>query len=230
MEGMKKILKLVAYDLKFLAGEFHTLRFIVIAIAVIIFMWSYPVRFHPLFYIFVLGFAVLEAGYMNAFFRLPNELERMMLFPISWRRIIMAKAISTLVITAPFLLLSGVLISYAAVGLPRIQILWDGLLLLLSASFSMVSLGHILSIQYPRRKVFFNFDEAPYFLFQILALAVSCLPWLILKVRLESDIACLLYTALSGVVWYFVIVPRLANRLQREQHKVLERTNLTSVL
>lgn len=115
-------------------------------------------------------------------------------------------------------------VSYAAVGLPPIQILWDGLLLLMSVSFSMVSLGHILSIQYPRRKVFFNLDEAPYFLFQILALAVSCLPYLILKVGFGSDIACLLYTVLSGFVWYFIVVPRLANRMQRERDKVLERS------
>jgi hypothetical protein len=221
---MKKTLRLVAYDLKFLAGEFHPLPFIVIAVAVIIIMWSYPVRFHPLFYTFVLGFAAIEGTYMNAFFRLPNELERMILFPISWHRIIIAKAISTLVLTAPFLLLSGILVSYAAVGLPPAQILWNGLLLFLSASFSMVSLGHILSIQYPRRKVFFNFDEAPYFLFQILALAISCLPYLILKVGFESDIACLLYSVLSGFVWYFVVVPRLADRVQLEQDKILERS------
>jgi len=227
---MKKALKLVAYDVKFLAGEFHPPRFIVIAAAVIIFMWSYPVHLHPLVYAFSLGFAVLEGGYMNAFFRLPTELERMILFPISWQRVIIAKAISTLLVTAPFLLVSGVLVCYAAVDLPPIQILWDGLLLLMSASFSSVSLGQMLSIQYPRRKVFFNFDEAPYLLFQLVALAISCLPYLVLRVGFDSDIACLLYTALSGVVWYFVVVPRLANRLQGEQHKVLERTNLTSIL
>jgi hypothetical protein len=221
---MNKTLALVAYDLKFSAREFRPLRFIAIAVAVIIFMWSYSVRFHPLFYAFVLGFLSLEGLYMNAFFRLPNELERMMLFPISWHRIIIAKAISTLVLTAPFLLLSGVLISYAAVGLPPLRILWDGLLLFLSASFSMVSLGQILSIQYPRRKLFFNFDEAPYFLFQLVALAISCLPYLVLKVGFESDIACLLFAVLSGVVWYFVVVPRLANQMQREQDKVLERS------
>ena len=228
---MKKILALVAYDLKFSAREFRPLPFIVIAVAVVIFMWSHSIRFHPLFYIFVLGFASLEGLYMNAFFRLPNELERMMLFPISWHRIIIAKATSTFVLTVPFLLLSGVLISYAAVGLPALQILWDGLLLLLSVSFSMVSLGQILSIQYPRRKLFFNFDEAPYFLFQLVALAISCLPYLVLKVSLESDIACLLYAVLSGVVWYFVVVPRLANQMQREQDKVLERSyDLASIL
>lgn len=221
---MKKTLRLVAYDLRFLAGEFHPLPFIVIAVAVIIFMWSYPVRFHPLFYTFVLGFAAIEGTYMNAFFRLPNELERMILFPISWHRIIIAKAISTLVLTAPFLLLSGVLISYAAVGLPPLRVLWDGLLLFLSASFSMVSLGQILSIQYPRRKLFFNFDEAPYFLFQLVALAISCVPYLVLKVGFESDIACLLFAVLSGVVWYFVVVPRLADRVQLEQDKILERS------
>jgi hypothetical protein len=82
---MKKTLRLVAYDLKFVAGEFQPLRFIIIAVVVIIFMWSYPVRLHPLFYIFVLGLASLEGAYMNAFFRLPNELERMILFPVSWQ-------------------------------------------------------------------------------------------------------------------------------------------------
>jgi hypothetical protein len=228
---MKKTLKLVAYDLRFLAGEFQPLRFIVIAVVVVVFMWSYPVRFHPLFYTFVLGFAALEGEYMNAFFRLPNEFERMILFPVSWQKIIVAKAISTVVLTVPFLLMSGILVSYAAVGLPPIQILWDGSLLLMSVSFSMVSLGHILSIQYPRRKVLFNFDEAPYFLFQVVALAVACLPYLILKVGFKSDIACLLYAVLSGFVWYFIVVPRLANRMQREQDKVLERSyNLASVL
>ena len=225
---MKQTLRLVAYDLKFLAGEFRPLRFIVIATAIIIFMWSYPVHFHPLVYAFVIGFATLEAGYMNAFFRLPNELERMILFPIPWQRVIIAKAISTLLMTVPVLLISGVVICYVAVGLPSVQILWDGLLLFLSTSFSMISLGHILSMQYPRRKVFFNFDEAPYFLFQVLVLAISCLPWIILKERLESDLACLLYTAFSGCLWYFLVVPRLANQMQRERDKILERSSVAS--
>jgi hypothetical protein len=221
---MKKTLRLAAFDMKFLAGGLHPLRFIVIAAPVIIFMWSYPVRFHPLFYTFVLGFAAFEGGYMNAFFRLPNELERMILFPISWRRVIIAKAISTLCLTAPLLLMSGLLVSYAAVGLPHIQVLWDGPLLFLTVSFSMVSLGQIVSLNYPRRKVFLSFDEAPYLLFQVLALAISSLPYVILKVSFESDIACLLYAVLSGFVWYFIVVPWLANRMEREQDKVLERS------
>jgi len=212
---MKKTLRLAAIDMKFLAGGLHPLRFIVIAVAVIIFMWSYPVKFHPLFYTFVLGFTSIEAGYMNAFSRLPNELERMILFPISWQTIIIAKAISTLCLTVPLLLMSGLLVSYAAVALPHIQVLWDGLLLFLTTSFSMVSLGQIVSLHYPRRKVFLNFDEAPYLLFQVLALAISSLPYVILKVGFESDIACLLYATLSGCVWYFVVVPWLANRMER---------------
>jgi hypothetical protein len=224
---MNKTLRLAVYDLKFIAMGFHFLRFILIAVVVIIFMWSFQVRFSPMLYTFVLGFASLEVVYLNAFFRLPNELERMILFPISWQTSIIAKAISTLAVTAVLLLLSGVLVSYAAVGLPPVQIIWDGLLLLLSGSFSMLTLGHVLSIQYPRRRVFLNFDEAPYFLFQLLVLAVSSVPYLILKMGFESDVACLLYSALSGVIWYFVVVPRLAARMQQEQSLVIERS-LTS--
>jgi hypothetical protein len=221
---MKKALKLAAYDMKFMTKGFHFLRFILIAVAVIIFMWSYQIRFSPLFYTFVLGFAALEVVYLNGFFRLPNELESMILFPISWQTIITAKAISTLAVTASLLLLSGVLVSYAAVGLPPVQMIWDGLLLLLSGSFSMLTLGHILSIQYPRRKVFLNFDEAPYLLFQLVVLAVSCLPYVILKLGFGSDVACLLYCALSGVIWYLVVVPRLAARMQQEQSLVIEKS------
>jgi hypothetical protein len=224
---MNKTLRLAAYDLKFIAMGFHFLRFILIAVVVIIFMWSFQVRFSPLIYTFILGFAALEVVYLNAFFRLPNELERMILFPISWQTIIIAKAISTFAVTAVLLLLSGVLVSYAAVGLPPVQIIWDGLLLLLSGSFSMLTLGHVLSIQYPRRRVFLNFDEAPYFLFQLLVLGISSLPYLILKVGFGSDVTCLLYSALSGVIWYFVVVPRLAARMQQEQSLVIERS-LTS--
>jgi hypothetical protein len=221
---MNKTLRLAVYDLKFITMGFRFLRFILIAIAVIIFMWSYQVRFSPLLYTFILGFAALEVVYLNAFFRLPNELERMILFPISWQTVIIAKTISTLAVTVVLLLLSGVLVSYAAVGLPSVRIIWDGLLLLLSGSFSMLTLGHVLSIQYPRRKVFLNFDEAPYFLFQLVVLAISCLPYVILKVGFGSDVACLLYCALSGVVWYFVAVPRLAARMQQEQSLVIERS------
>jgi hypothetical protein len=221
---MNKTVRLAMYDLKFTAKGFHFLRFILIAVVVIIFMWSYQVRFSSLLYTFVLGFAAIEVVYLNAFFRLPNELERMILFPISWQTIITAKAISTLAVTAVLLLLSGVLVSYAAVGLPPVQIIWDGLLLLLSGSFSMLTLGHILSIQYPRRRVFLNFDEAPYFLFQLLVLAVSSVPYLILKMGFESDVACLLYSALSSVIWYFVVVPRLAARMLQEQSAVIERS------
>jgi hypothetical protein len=228
---MNKILRLAVYDLKFITMGFRFLRFILIAVVVIIFMWSFQVRFSPLLYTFILGFASLEVVYLNAFFRLPNELERMILFPISWQTIIIAKAISTLAVTAALLLLSGVLVSYAAVGLPSVQIIWDGLLLLLSGSFSMLTLGHILSIQYPRQRVFLNFDKAPYFLFQLLAVAVSSIPYLILKVGFESDVACLLYCALSGVIWYFLVVPRLAARMQQEQSLVIERSlSLASVL
>jgi hypothetical protein len=221
---MNKTLRLAVYDLKFIAMGFHFLRFILIALAVIVFMWSFQVRFSPLLYTFVLGFAALEVVYLNAFFRLPNELERMILFPISWQTIIIAKAISTLAVTAVLLLFSGTLVSYATVGLPPVQIIWDGLLLLSSGSFSILTLGHVLSIQYPRRRVFFNFDEAPYFLFQLLVLAISSLPYLILKVGFGSDVACLLYAALSGVIWYFVVVPRLAARMQQERSLVIERS------
>jgi hypothetical protein len=221
---MNKTLRLAVYDLKFITKEFHFLRFVLIALAVIIFMWSYQVPFSPLFCTFVLGFATLEVVYLNSFFRLPNELERMILFPISWQTVIIAKTISTLAVTVVLLLLSGVLVSYAAVGLPPVQIIWDGLLLLLSGSFSMLTLGHILSIQYPRRRVFLNFDEAPYFLFQLVVLAISSLPYLILKMGFGSDVACLLYSALSGVIWYFVVVPRLAARMQQEQSLVIEKS------
>jgi hypothetical protein len=222
--SMDKTLRLAAYDLKFTTKGFHFLRFILIAVAVIIFMWSSQVRFSTLFYTFILGFAALEVVYLNAFFRMPNELERMILFPISWQAIIIAKAISTLAVTAALLLLSGILVSYAAVGLPPVQIIWDGLLLLLSGSFSLLTLGHVLSIQYPRRRVFLNFDEAPYFLFQLFVLAISSLPYLILKMGFGSDVACLLYSALGGVIWYFVVVPRLAARMQQEQSIVIERS------
>jgi hypothetical protein len=227
---MNKTLRLAVYDLKLITMGFHFLRFILIAVAVIIFMWSYPVRFSPLLYTFILGFAALEVVYLNAFFRLPNELERMILFPISWQTIIIAKAISTLVGTAVLLLLSGVLVSYAAVGLPPVQIIWEGLLLLLSGSFSILTLGHVLSIQYPRRRVFLNFDEAPYFLFQLVVLVVSSVPYLILKMGFESDVACLLYSALSGIIWYFVVVPRLAARMQQEQSLVIERSFSSATL
>jgi hypothetical protein len=227
---MNKTLRLAVYDLKLITMGFHFLRFILIAVAVIIFMWSYPVRFSPLLYTFILGFAALEVVYLNAFFRLPNELERMVVFPISWQTIIIAKAISTLVGTAVLLLLSGVLVSYAAVGLPPVQIIWEGLLLLLSGSFSILTLGHVLSIQYPRRRVFLNFDEAPYFLFQLVVLVVSSVPYLILKMGFESDVACLLYSALSGIIWYFVVVPRLAARMQQEQSLVIERSFSSATL
>jgi hypothetical protein len=221
---MNKTLRLAMYDLKFITMGFHFLRFVLIAVVVIIFMWSYQVRFSPLLYTSVLGFASLEVVYLNAFFRLPNELERMILFPISWQTIIIAKAISTFAVTAVLLLLSGILVSYATVGLPPVQIIWDGLLLLSSGSFSILTLGHVLSIQYPRRKVFLNFDEAPYYLFQLLVLAISSLPYLILKMGFGSDVACLLYCALSGAIWYFVVVPWLAARMQQEQSLVIERS------
>jgi hypothetical protein len=221
---MNKTLRLAMYDLKFMTMGFHFLRFMLIAVAVIVFMWSFQVRFSALLYTCVLGFAALEVVYLNAFFRLPNELERMILFPISWQTIIIAKAISTFAVTAVLLVLSGILVSYAAVGLPPVQIIWDGLLLLLSGSFSMLTLGHVLSIQYPRRRVFLNFDEVLYFLFQLVVLAVSSVPYLILKLGFRSDVACLLYSALSGVIWYFVVVPRLATRMQQEQGLVIERS------
>lgn len=227
---MDRILLLVKYDLKFLSGQLHILRFVLFAVPVIIFMWSYAVQLSPLVYIFFIGFLTLEGIYTNVFFRLPNELERMSLFPISWRTIIVARGVSTVVFTLPFVLLSAVVVSYASVIPPPSGSLWEGILFLLSATFPMLAFGGFLSLDYPRRRVSLNFDEAPYLVFQLIALGVSSMPFLVLKVGFGSDTACLLFALTAGVAWYFGIVPHLAEVLEERRDQVLAQSSIPTTL
>ena len=122
-------------------------------------------------------------------------------------------------------------ILYASVHLPAVGSLWDGVLFILSVMFPMLSVGGYLSFQYPRRRVLLNFEEAPYLVFQLLALGVSSLPFFVLKHGLGSDIACLLYVLVAGVAWFFFVVPRLAAILEKDRDQVLNRSyNSTIVL
>lgn len=227
---MDRILLLVKYDLKFLSGQLHFLRFVVFTVPIVIFMWSYAVKFHHLLYIFVLGFLTLEGVYTNAFFRLPNELERMSLFPISWRKIIVAKGVSTVLFTLPFVVLCAVVVSYASVIPPPSDSLWEGILFMLSATFPMLTFGGFLSLDYPTRRVSLNFDEAPYLVFQLIALGVSSLPFLVLKVGFGSDTACLLFSVLAAITWYFGIVPHLAVILEEREDRVLAQSSTPTTL
>jgi len=219
---MKRMLQLLKYDLQFVSWQNHIARFGVFSIPVFLMAWSGSDAAMSLFYIVLLAFLGLENIYTNIFFRVPNELDVYTLLPLSYKQLILAKNIAAIIVTLPALLVVGVVILYFSLSVPSLDQLYHAMLYVVTSLFLLLHCGNVLSLKYPRRDVQLNFDVLTHLVFQLMAVAVSSVPYIVLKGIFDSDALCFIFAIASGIWWYFFSVPWTARMFVKKKFHILE--------
>lgn len=177
------------------------LRLAVLAIpAIWLSLWPYsPSPFVP---VFAALFVALEPQYCNILFRAPNELEALTVLPLSWKRVVLAKNVATLVITVICLVLMSIVVLYFAPMPPPPAHYGKAALYLGSVVFPLMQIGNMQSVQHPRRQVGWTFDDFAGAVLMAGFVAVLSVPYLVLAEGANAPLLCLPYIAAVGFIWF----------------------------
>ncbi len=219
---MRRTLELLKYDLQFISWQNHLGRFAVFSIPALLVVWSGSDTARSLVCSVVLVFLGLENIYTNIFYRVPNEMDAFAVLPLSIRQLILAKNITAIIVTLPALLVVSVIILYLSLEMPSLDQLYHSLLCVITSIFLLLHCGNRLSLWYPRREVRLNFDVLTHLVFQMMAVAVSSIPYLVLNAVLDSKVLCVAFAVGSGIWWYFFSVPWAAKMFAEKRYHILE--------
>lgn len=219
---MRRTLELLKYDLRLISWQNHLGRFAVFSVPALLVVWSGSDAARSLVCSFLLVVLGLENVYTNIFYRVPNEMDAFAVLPLSVRQLILAKNIAAVIITLPTLLVVGIIILYFALSAPSLDQLCHTMLYVVTSIFVLLHCGNRLSLWYPRREVRLNFDVLTHLVFQMMAVAVSSIPYLILNGVLDSDVLCLAFAITTGMWWYFYSIPWTAKMFLEKRYQILE--------
>jgi len=201
MSAFESELSLITLELRRFFAVPWNLRIAVLAVpAIWLSLWPYtPSPFVPIFGALFIG---LEPLYCNILFRAPNELEALSVLPLSWKRIVLAKNIATLLITLICLALLSIIVLYFAPIPPPSDHYWKGALYLGTVVFPLMQIGNSQSVQHPRRQIGWKFDDIAGGVLMGGFVAVLSIPYLLLVEGANAPLLCLPYIAAAAFVWF----------------------------
>jgi len=182
-------------------------------------VWIYPVG-SPMAAVVLVLLAGLETQFNNIFFRTPNELEAMILFPLSWKRVIIVKNFATLtLLSILFILTTIALLYYSPEGVAWGRIS-EALLFLSTIVFPLLHVGNTNSVQSPRKETGFRINDFVELVWMLLMTAILSVPYYFLMSVLDLPLLCILYGIGTAVIWYRFSVVKTARRLEMEKTKL----------
>lgn len=186
-------------------------------IFLVVWTWHVASPFAAVIWMVVAG---LEPRFNNIFYHTSTELEALSLFPADWRRIVLVKNFSTLLIGAfAFLTVSVVLLWFS----PEVHLsgsLREAFLWLLTVTFPLLSLGNDASVRYPRRDAGPPHEgllDAAWISLTLLAVSV---PYFLITRLVELPWLCIPYAAATAADWYFRSVARTATLITNQRHDI----------
>jgi hypothetical protein len=186
-------------------------------------VWSWRVAspFAAVVWIVVIA---LEPRINNIFYQSPAELEALSLYPADWRRVVLIKNASTVLIGGCALaLVSVVLLWFSPEALTRENVR-GAALYLMTVSFPLLGLGNESSLRYPRRNAGAfsgGVYEAAWMSLTLLAVSV---PYFLITGLVETDWLCVPYAAVTAATWYYRSVVRTAAHVTKHRNDIWMRT------
>jgi len=199
-------------------------RFLILlpwGIFLVVWAWGVASPFAAVIWIVLVA---LEPRFNNIFYHSPRELEALSLFPADWRRIVLLKNLSTVLLGGCALFPVSVVFLWFSPDVPLAEHMRGAALYLLTVVFPLLSLGNDASARYPRRG-----PEAPGAVLLAAAwisltlLAVS-VPYFLITGLVERPWICLPYAAAAGADWYFRSVSRTALLITNRRHDIWTKT------
>lgn len=196
-----KMRMLISADVRRFFSLPWNLRVAVLVVpAILLSLWGYmPSPFVPIFAALFIG---LEPQYCNIFFHTPNEFEALSVMPLHWTDVILAKNLSTIVITLICLPIVSILVLYFSPDTaPAHQFINAGLYFL-SILFPLLHAGNLQSLLHPRRHLGWHMDDLAGSVLMAVFLAVFSIPYFVLVEAAGSPPLCLLYAGATGIFWF----------------------------
>jgi hypothetical protein len=200
---------LIRWELRyFLLNPRQVLLFPLVLAGILLAMWpSIGSPFVPVFLVVFLG---TEREFNNILNRWPSQHEALLLFPVRWRGVILAKNLATMLITLLVAGCASIIILYFAPETPPRAETYHALVYLPTVLFPLLAAGNARSLHSPRAGRVADLDDLPEALISVVVLGAASIPFAILWGVLESGTLTLLYSAATAVYWITVSVPRTA--------------------
>jgi hypothetical protein len=175
--------------------------------------YVYPVAspFVPVVFIIFSG---LELQFNNIFFRSSNELPALTLYPISWRELVMAKNIATLLLVVIVFIIGSMTLLYFYPGSVTRGDCRDMFLYLTTVLFPLLHFGNLRSIEFPRRDNGFRVDDLIELIWMLVIVCFVSIPYIIMKNTENGWILLLFYAIGTCLYWYKVSVRKTAKMIE----------------
>ncbi len=188
------------------------LRLVVLIIpAIWLALWGQmPSPFVPIFAALFIG---LEPQYCNIFFRASNEFEALSVLPLPWEQIVLAKNLSTILITLICFPMLSILVLYFYPDITPADSIGKAGLYLGSVVFPLLHAGNLQSLQHPRRHLGWQLDDLAGGLIMACIVAVLSIPYLVLVEAAGAPVFCVLYIGAGAYFWLHRSVRETARRV-----------------
>ena len=164
----------------------------------------------PFVPVFLVAFLGTEREFNNILNRWPSQHEAMVILPVQWRTVVLAKNLATILMTLLVTVGASVIILYFAPEPASGEETLLAFLYLLSVLFPLLAAGNARSTRGPRPGRMVDIDDLPEAVISLVLLGVASIPFGVLWGVLESRALSLLYSAAAAAYWLLVSVRRTA--------------------
>ena len=202
----RQITILVRAELKEIFAQrrvYHFLPLLVIGSFLMAWIFSVGSPFAPIIVLVVTG---LEPQFNNIIFRTPNELQALGILSCSWRNVIVAKNVASLIHFGLFLILVSMSLLYFSPEAITGAHAEEAALYIVTVAFPLLHTGNTQSLRRPRRYSGLRLEDLVQAVWMCVNLALLSVPFYVFSNLPLPWISCTAYGVLTGILWYKISV------------------------
>ena len=167
--------------------------------------------------VLIVVFAILEAQFNNILFRSPQELEALSMFPVLWRRIVLIKNLSTIILAGVIAIITSMPILYFSPKHLEPSNIVDALSYFGTLIFVLLHVGNIESLRAPRRNVDFQTDDLVQGAGMLFFVVVLSIPYVVFSRIIDLPILDVAYSL--GLAWHWLArsIPKTAHEIEQKK-------------
>jgi hypothetical protein len=164
----------------------------------------------------------LELQYDNILFRTEKELEAFLMFPVLWKKVVLVKNLAAITLTLIMFLISSMGLLYFSPANISLTDIGEALLYLSTVIFPVIQFGNTQSVRSPRRISGLQINDLVEAVWMLLNVLILSVPYYIIIRLFEMPMLCLVYSALTILIWRYRSVGRTAEYIKNNQYKLCQ--------
>lgn len=174
----------------------------------------------PFIPIIIVVFCGLELQYDNLFFRTSKEFEAYLMFPVSWKKVILMKNLATILLTLIIFGLTSMSLLYFSPATITLTDLKDVMLYLLTVIFPLIQFGNSQSVRNPRRISGFQINDFIEAVWMLVNVAILSMPYYLFTKLFEMPWLCIVYAAVTIAVWWVFSINKTAEYIKKNRFEL----------